>query len=172
MAPRNVCPGVTVNRLVPSESISASRFAWAEADTPTTATIAPMPMAIPSADSAARRRRVRSPWIAVPNSSRGGSRARSMPAERGGASAALVKFLVPDDLAVPHLHPAREAGGDLFVVGDQHERGAVRGQLVQQRDHLAPGLRVQVAGRLVGEDDHRPLGDGACDGDALALTAR
>ena len=76
LAPRNVCPGVTVSRLVPSLSIVASRFAWLEADTPTTATIAPIPIAIPSADSAARSRRVRRPWSATDSSSRGGSRAR------------------------------------------------------------------------------------------------
>ena len=60
-APRNVCPGVTVSRFVPSASISASRFAWAEAETPTTATIAPIPIAMPSADKAARSRLVRGP---------------------------------------------------------------------------------------------------------------
>ena len=53
LAPRNVWPGVTVRRFVPRLSISASRFAWLEAETPTTATMAPIPMAIPSADSVA-----------------------------------------------------------------------------------------------------------------------
>ena len=61
LLPSKFCPGVTVSRLVPSLSIVASRFAWLEADTPTTATIAPMPIAIPSADSAARNLRVRRP---------------------------------------------------------------------------------------------------------------
>ena len=44
-----------------SITISASRLAWAEDETPTTATIAPIPIAMPSADSAARSRRVRNP---------------------------------------------------------------------------------------------------------------
>ena len=54
--PLNVCPGVTVSRLVPRASISASRLACAEAETPTTATIAPIPIAIPRADSDALSR--------------------------------------------------------------------------------------------------------------------
>ena len=56
-----VWPGVTVKRLVPKVSISARRLACAEEETPTTATIAPIPIAIPSADREARRRRVLSP---------------------------------------------------------------------------------------------------------------
>ncbi len=77
LAPKKVVPGETVRRLVPSASIVASRFAWLDDETPTTATIAPIPIAIPSADSAARSFRVRSPWSATPNSSCGGSRAVS-----------------------------------------------------------------------------------------------
>jgi hypothetical protein len=69
LLPVNVWPAVTVSRLVPSASIVASRLAWAEDDTPTTATIAPIPIAIPSAESAARSRRVRSPCSATPSSS-------------------------------------------------------------------------------------------------------
>ena len=75
LAPRNVCPGVTVRRLVPSASISAIRFACAEAEMPTTATIAPIPIAIPSAESAARNLRVRNACSAVADQLRGGSRA-------------------------------------------------------------------------------------------------
>ena len=76
LLPRKSVPGETVSRFVPSASISAIRFACAEEETPTTATIAPMPIAIPSAESAARSLRVRRPCSATPNSSRGGSRAR------------------------------------------------------------------------------------------------
>ena len=61
LAPRKVVPGATVSRFVPRLSIVASRFAWLDAETPTTATIAPIPIAIPSADRAARSRRVPSP---------------------------------------------------------------------------------------------------------------
>jgi hypothetical protein len=47
--------------LVPSRSISANSPACDDADRPSTATIAATPMAIPSADSAARSLRVRIP---------------------------------------------------------------------------------------------------------------
>lgn len=50
-------PVLAVSRFVPSRSICASSPAWDDADSPSTATIAAVPIAIPSADSAARRRR-------------------------------------------------------------------------------------------------------------------
>ena len=45
-------------------------------------------------------------------------------------------------------------------------------QLAQQIHHRFAALRIEVAGRLVGEQDERLAGDGARDGDALLLTAR
>ncbi len=80
VCPKNVCPLVTVSRLVPSLSISASRPAWLEEESPSTATIAATPIAIPSAESAARTRRVRRPTLAT--------RARSESRSRGGSGAA------------------------------------------------------------------------------------
>ena len=44
-------------------------------------------------------------------------------------------------------------------------------QLAQQREDLRARLRVEVAGRLVGEDDRRPADERAGDRDALALAA-
>ena len=76
-----------------------------------------------------------------------------------------------DDLAVAHVQAPWKGGGDLLVVGDQHQRRAVGRELVQQLDHRAAGLGVEVAGWLVGEQDHRTLGDRARDRDALALAA-
>ena len=49
-----LCPASTVSRFVPSRSISASSPACDDADSPRIATIAAVPIAIPSADSAAR----------------------------------------------------------------------------------------------------------------------
>ena len=40
-----------------------------------------------------------------------------------------------------------------------------------RRDDLAAGLGVEVAGRLVGEQDARPVDEGAGDGGALHLAA-
>ena len=44
-------------------------------------------------------------------------------------------------------------------------------QLIEQRHDLIAGLRVQVAGRLVGQDDRRPVDERARNGNALPLTA-
>jgi hypothetical protein len=63
--PVKVCPLVAVNRFVPRRSISANSPAWEEEESPSTATIAAVPIAIPSADSAARSGRVRSPMLAT-----------------------------------------------------------------------------------------------------------
>jgi hypothetical protein len=60
---------------VPSCLISASSPAWEELARPRTATIAATPIAMPSADSAARSLRVRSPTLASPARSTGRSRA-------------------------------------------------------------------------------------------------
>ena len=59
-----------------------------------------------------------------------------------------------------------------LVVRDQHQRGTVGGQLVEQRDHLVSGPRIEVPGRFVGEHDHRALGDRAGDRHTLALASR
>ena len=164
-----VCPGVTVSRLVPSASISAIRFACAEADTPTTATIAPIPIAIPNADSAARSLLVRNACSAVESSREGGSRARGDPlgagCGRGGHSRSS------ETISPSRIGSGAGSGGDRLLVGDQHERGAVGGELTQKVDDLAARCGVEVAGRLVGEHDHRALGDRSRDRDPLALTA-
>lgn len=51
---------------------------------------------------------------------------------------------------------------DLFAADDR----------TQQFHHGVPGFRVQLAGRLVGDEDRGAVGQGAGDGDALALPAR
>ena len=42
----------------------------------------------------------------------------------------------------------------------------------QGLEDVAGGVRIEVAGRLVGEQKARRVGDGAGDGDALLLAAR
>ena len=62
--------------------------------------------------------------------------------------------------------------GRVRVVGDHDHRLAelVHG-LPQQGEHLVGGLRVEVAGRLVGEHHRRAVDQRARHGDALLLTA-
>ena len=62
---------------------------------------------------------------------------------------------------------------DRAVMGHQHERRAVRGvQVEQQLDDARAGRRVEVAGRLVGEQDGGLGHESAGDRDALLLAAR
>src|SRR5688500_10572246 len=56
-------------------------------------------------------------------------------------------------------------------MGDDDDGVAFGGQLVQQRHHLAAALRVERAGRLVGEDDLAAVHERARDGHALLLAA-
>src|SRR5258705_4286460 len=74
-APVTSCPADAVSRL-PSAPSSLSRAARDEAETPSTATPAPMPIAIPSADRAARQDRERRDPAAVRRASPARSRDR------------------------------------------------------------------------------------------------
>jgi len=58
------------------------------------------------------------------------------------------------------------------IVRDHHDRLAVgvRGAS-QQIEDLAAGLRIEVSGGLIGEQDRWPAHECACDRDALLLTA-
>ena len=86
-----------------------------------------------------------------------------------------VKSPLPSDspLDQPALlnaeHPVRHAH-HLGAVGD-HDHGLAGppGEAVEDLQHLAAGLEVEVAGGLVGEDQQRIVGQGAGDGHALLL---
>ena len=67
----------------------------------------------------------------------------------------------------------RRAGGEGRVVGrDDDRRAALRREAREEVDHVGAGLRVEVAGRLVGEDHARLDDERARDRDALLLAAR
>ena len=93
--PVRVWPFCTVRRLVPSLAISASKPAWEEADSPSTAVIAATPIAIPRADKPARSLRVRSPTAANRAISTGRNRAAAGGGALGGVGAAttVMRFL-------------------------------------------------------------------------------
>src|SRR5437879_5828565 len=126
LLPRTPVPLETVSRLVPSLSISASSPACDDADRPSTATMAATPIAIPSAERAARSRRVRTPTLAT--------RATSDRRSRAGVSvSALTDTLlavgrmrgVGDDAAVQDLDAPREARREVVVVRYDAHGGAV-----------------------------------------------
>ena len=72
--------------------------------------------------------------------------------------------------AMRTMRPQRSASFE--IVGDENQgRLAAALQAEQQIDHLLAGLAVEVAGRLVGEDDLRAGAQRAGDGDALLLAA-
>ena len=76
------------------------------------------------------------------------------------------------DAARAQPHDAVAARGERRVVGDQHQRGAalrVAGE--QQIDDLLAGGLVEIAGRLVGDQDRRIGRQRAGQRDALLLAA-
>ena len=79
---------------------------------------------------------------------------------------------VPGDARVAQGDGARAAFGDTVIVGDDEDGGAeALVEVADEREDLGAGVRVEVAGGLVGEQDGRGEGEGAGDGDALALAA-
>ncbi|KAI1691052.1 hypothetical protein DdX_22143 [Ditylenchus destructor] len=75
------------------------------------------------------------------------------------------------DLAVDDVHIALRAWGQFRVVGDHHDGGAGGVDLLQQFHHPARHLRVQVAGRFVGQQQARAAGQGTGDRRSLLLAA-
>ena len=66
---------------------------------------------------------------------------------------------------------ARGARGAFRTVRDYDDGRSSAIDLFEQIHDLARHQRVEVAGRLVGEDEFRIGGQNACDGDALLLPA-
>ncbi|MCY1410087.1 hypothetical protein D9M71_254500 [compost metagenome] len=78
---------------------------------------------------------------------------------------------IGDDPAVENLDDPPRPRCHLAVVGDQDQRVALGGQLVEQRHHLLAAAAVQRAGRFVGEDDAAAVHQRAGDGNPLLLAA-
>ena len=174
-------PG-TVSRFVPSASSWASRSARPDAEMPSTATSAAMPMAMPRAVSAVRSRRVRSPTAPARSTSRGaaGSAAASGPAPAASGRrhehvrhpATATRLVVADDPPVEQRHAPGERVGQRrsWVMSTMVEPAAV--QVVEGAHDLGAGVAVEVAGGLVGQHQRRLADDGPGDGHPLALAAR
>ena len=59
-----------------------------------------------------------------------------------------------------------------IVVGYHYDGGAVAVERFEDVENFVPHGAVQVAGRLIGEDDLRVTDNRTCNGDALLLPAR
>ena len=81
-------------------------------------------------------------------------------------------LLVADDRAVLELDdPPPQVVDDVVVVGGHDDGGAGAVDPVEQPDDVEADRAVEVSGRLVAEQDLRPVHHGPGDGDALLLTA-
>ena len=93
----------------------------------------------------------------------------------GGALCAIKKsvrdLLVLFDLAVADVDDAVSVHGDIVLVRDQYDGVALLVQALEQRHDFVAGRGIEVAGRLVRQQDRRIVHQRAGDGDALPLTA-
>ena len=118
--------------------------------TPTRATTEATPMMTPSIVRAARSRLVRS---------------------RDSASRSSSREAHADDLPVAQVDLPVGGRGDLGVVGDEDDRPAGGVELVEEAHDVRAGVAVEVAGRLVGQDERRLRDERPGDRDPLLLAA-
>src|SRR4051794_34173851 len=98
--------------------------------------------------------------------------ARTVFLRRSGAVAVDAAGLVAHDLPLRQLHdPTAHGVDDGGVVRRHHDRGSGAVDAVEQLHDADRGLRVEVAGRLVRDEDHRAVDEGPGHGHALLLTA-
>ncbi len=124
--------------------------------------MAAIPMQMPSAESAARSRRMRMPRLAKAAT----SEALRRDASRADGSTCVLLYPAVLELDAP-VH----RGGELVVVRDDRDGGAVAIEVSQQRDDLGTCCAVEIARRLIREDECRTADERARDGGALALAA-
>src|SRR5690349_8405270 len=91
-------------------------------------------------------------------------------ASRGSGSAC--DALVALDQAVAEVDLTEGVRRDIGFVGDQHDRLSRGVQLFEQAHDLLACGRVEVSGRLVGEEDGGVVHERSGDRDALSLAAR
>src|ERR1700760_2606829 len=87
------------------------------------------------------------------------------------SAAKLFSSFVAGDHAVFDMDDAVGVLGDVGFMGDEHNSVAFAVQLFHESHDFIAGLRVKVAGGLVGEDDGRIIHERASNGNALALSA-
>ena len=74
------------------------------------------------------------------------------------------------DAAVEHGDHAVGAGGEVFVVGDDDDRGAVGDEAGEQVEHDRARLLVEAARRFVGDDELGAGDECSGHGDPLLFT--
>src|ERR1041384_4796058 len=174
-APVVVAPGVITIRLVPRLLIRC--WIWALAPWPiATITItAPTPMMMPSIVSRVRSVYLRMLCQAIPMSRTAFMSRRLRPGcdqlRLGRGDPGRGHRVVADDPPVTELDDAAGVLRDVGLVGHQDDGDALLVQRLEQRHHLDRGPAVEVAGRLVrqqnrGAGDQRPR-----DRDPLLLPA-
>ncbi len=97
---------------------------------------------------------------------------RASPTPRSPARRCAATAPVVDDQAVAEHHRPLGVLRDVRFVGDQHDRLAVVVEPLEHRHDLLGGLRVEVPGRLVGQDQLGIVDERPRDRDALLLAAR
>src|SRR5262249_7955122 len=160
-----VAPGTTIRRLFPRLWICCWTAASAPRPMLTMVITAATPMMMPSIVSAERslfRRSARSAVTKV--------------IERtfmGGSCDGSRATDVGDDVPVAEGDAALGELGDVGLVRDEHDRDAlVAVEADEQVQDVEARLRVEVAGRLVGEQERGAVHERPRDRDALLLPAR
>src|SRR2546425_7634710 len=92
--------------------------------------------------------------------------------EGGHGIAGLYGEVVAPEPAVAEGEAATGVGGDVELVGDEHDGQPAAVEALQERQHFHARARVEVAGGLVGQDDGRIVDERPRDGHALLLAAR
>ena len=88
-----------------------------------------------------------------------------------GDAGGRVDGLVAHHAAVAHDEVALAVAGDVELVGDHDDGDALVVEFLEHAHDLDGGPAVEVAGRLVGEEDRGVVDERAGDGDALLLAA-
>src|SRR5437667_7585599 len=169
-----VAPGTTTSRFFPRLLISAWTAAAAPSPMLTIVITAATPMMIrasstPSAACCAAARAARS--------SRSFGRASLSPSPQeadGRAPAGMTRpvGIVGNDLAVSEDDDAPGEARDALLVRDQHDGdGVLVVEAFEDIQDLHAGGRIEVAGRLVGQQQRWSIDQGAGNGDPLLLAA-
>src|SRR5450756_1811254 len=171
-------PEFTMITFVPADWTACSIETWAPLPRATMVMTAPTPMIIPSIVSAVRILFRLSAFRAIRNvmnivMALLVHRHRRQSGKLYAGDPAIRDLLVRLDHPVAERDDAGAVFGDVALVCDEeHGNPAFLVQRLEHVHDLDGGPGVEVAGRLIGEEDRRVVDQGARDSDALLLAAR